>query len=402
MGAHAKFSPSSSARWLSCTQSMLLPHTPQASSKYAERGTAIHSEAAFQLSKGKCEREKTKYKLTTDDIESFVKPYCDYVDGIDADIKLIESKVNIADECFGTADVIAYNSKTDHLHVIDLKAGLGIEVEVENNTQLLIYAIGAMNRMVVGLERTPRRVSVHIVQPAFGTYEYVDVPITELVSLRNKVLSTIKEVNDGIGRYDMSDSTCRWCPAILNCEEVNKNVIGRAQSDFADVQAVVKRKASEITAPTLAKWLDLLPLMKVVIKVTEEKALEALNAGVIIPGYGLEPKRATRKWVSNDAKTIKHLVEAHPDIKRADFYADKSLLSPAQAEKLVRSRGEVPDLSEFIFSESSGMNVKKEKANQLESAKQDFLNAKPLKGGTNGKSEESSKESSEESSKESD
>ena len=43
----------------------------------------------------------------------------------------------------GTVDALIYHAEERLLEVVDLKYGTGVVVEVENNTQLLMYALGA-------------------------------------------------------------------------------------------------------------------------------------------------------------------------------------------------------------------------------------------------------------------
>ena len=76
-------------------------------------------------------------------------------------VLLIEERVSmeeISEHIWGTADAILIGEK--ELEIIDLKSGK-FPVDVENNTQLLIYALGALSRY--GNEDTV--VTMTIVQP---------------------------------------------------------------------------------------------------------------------------------------------------------------------------------------------------------------------------------------------
>ena len=48
-------------------------------------------------------------------------------------------------DSYGTIDFLAANNKT--LHIIDLKYGLGVKVDATENSQLKIYALGAIQEL---------------------------------------------------------------------------------------------------------------------------------------------------------------------------------------------------------------------------------------------------------------
>ena len=62
---------------------------------------------------------------------------------------------------FGTADCVMIGEKT--LHIIDLKYGKGVPVSAEDNPQLMIYALGALEayKMLFAIDT----VKISIVQP---------------------------------------------------------------------------------------------------------------------------------------------------------------------------------------------------------------------------------------------
>jgi hypothetical protein len=84
-------------------------------------------------------------------------------------------------DSFGTADAIILvddmTTGDTELFLIDLKTGFHY-VEVENNTQLLFYALGAWDKYRVGRNITSVRCGVY--QPAHGGMREWSVPVGDL------------------------------------------------------------------------------------------------------------------------------------------------------------------------------------------------------------------------------
>ena len=145
--AHSKlYSPSASHTWLTCTASARLnAEKIRLSNPDADRGTRLHD---FCYKEFDNDWDLIDFDSLGDDAEdarTAILAAWELQGMIDdpADIqKEIEVKVLEAEDCFGTADLVMYNSVEKHLLVADYKFGYN-EVSAENNPQLLIYALGA-------------------------------------------------------------------------------------------------------------------------------------------------------------------------------------------------------------------------------------------------------------------
>lgn len=157
--AHAILSPSSSKRWMTCPGSVALAaNIKDESSSYAEEGTCAHWVAENILRGTFSESEAVGRKcpengveVTPDmvrDVMRYVTQVRDIVAATGGTLYL-EQKLPIGQwtgevGAKGTADAVI--DAGDELIVIDLKFGRGVEVEAEENSQLMLYALGALDK----------------------------------------------------------------------------------------------------------------------------------------------------------------------------------------------------------------------------------------------------------------
>lgn len=211
---HATFAPSSSDKWLQCEgyyqATKDLPSTP--SGKAAQRGTAAHSLLE------ECMLQRKPPEDLSKDVEliDWVGYALDYIESY----LTLHPKAEVFPEVYlpwlhvsgGTLDVLALSPK--EIMIADLKTG-NVAVEVENNTQLLTYAIAA--RKHLGKKSTYRLV---IIQP--NGY-HVKGPIREWV-ITDKDLNEYEEratsaiVKNLIGGERVAGDHCKWCKAEALCE----------------------------------------------------------------------------------------------------------------------------------------------------------------------------------------
>lgn len=348
--SHAKYSPSNSARWLHCTTSVNLPKKEEKQSSYANRGTALHSAAEDLLTGKELKKEYDGYTPTAEDMELTVEPYVNYVKNIDADYFFYEKKVEITPECYGTADVIAYKVKTKTLHVIDLKAGKGIFVSVNDNTQLQIYAIGA----VVLLEKIQfdvEKIVLHIVQPGIDNICSVEVDIKILSALYRDIQKAIKDVNAGTTNYAPSTAACKWCQHKTSCPALNTIAVQVAKKDFEGLE--------------LSDKLKMVPALKLFIKAVEEESLERLNQNKDLPGFKLIRSRGRKVW---GQETIALTLLEKAGIPQSKLFSPGKILTPTQMVKLAKTENIDIDLSLYIEMQQGAPKV------VLESAKGDPIN----------------------------
>ena len=146
---HAKLSPSSSARWLSCTGSVKAEQAfPSSTTSYAVEGTTAHALAELCLTTND---HPTKYigqtlegHIVDEDMVEHIAAYCAYVKSYSG-VHLYEHRFSLTKwipDSFGTSDAVVIDEANKTAHIIDLKYGKGVSVEAEQNTQAMLYALG--------------------------------------------------------------------------------------------------------------------------------------------------------------------------------------------------------------------------------------------------------------------
>ena len=154
---HAILSASSSERWLSCPPSARLCEAYEdKGSDYAAEGTDAHTLCEYRLKQAlsiPVEDPIENLSWYNEEMEECAAGYAAYVTELLETAKqtcsdpvvLIEQRVDFSrwvQDGFGTADCILIADGT--LNICDYKHGKGIEVSAEQNPQMMLYALGAL------------------------------------------------------------------------------------------------------------------------------------------------------------------------------------------------------------------------------------------------------------------
>jgi hypothetical protein len=316
---HAVLSASSAYRWLNCTPSARLEEkfVEENSSVYAKEGTLAHefSEAALRLhSKLLTTRAYNQLikglkanKLYSPEMDTEVDKYVNIVleelavskkQTSDA-VLMIEEKLDLTkyiEDGFGTGDALIIADKT--LKVIDLKYGKGIRVNPENNPQLMLYGLGALEAVEIFYDIDT--VELMVVQPRLDHFAKWAISVEELKAwAKNKLVVAAAKAYAGEG-LQQAGSWCQFCKAAPKCAtlaSVNMKLIDDQFSDphlLKDQHMIdIFNKSSQIT-----NWLN---------AVTGYMLKEAI-AGKIWPGLKLVEGRSNRKW--SDEEKVKETLRA--------------------------------------------------------------------------------------------
>lgn len=349
---HAQRAPSAAKRWTTCTASIRdcegLESPP---SFHSEQGTVAHNllEKAINTKTDplKLPAPDPKYdedglmRTHVQKVYDDIKPILGHKDFIVESEKL----VTIDENCYGTADVIVLSK--GNLHIVDLKYGKGILVEVDD-PQLLVYAWAAYLEACVSSPWPIDTITRTVWQPrAFHKDGYRRSITKTVAEVEAEYNERIQPAHDKIDRgefvYLPSVDACRFCEkknTPEGCEALKAESLKKAQSYFSsDSGALVVPTIHQVetkTAEELAAILEGEDLFKMFFKAVQARALALAKAGHKIPGYGLGKSSKHRKFdFKTDAETIEFLMK-ELKLKRGDAVTEK-VITPAAAEKLLEA-----------------------------------------------------------------
>lgn len=303
---HARLSPSSSSRWLSCTASV------KASEKYENKGnsasvwgTNVHFIGEQLLKDEVIEVGQTYVEQgvtfeVDDEMLKCAEEYVDYVKSFinKESVVLIEEQFDlgfISPNQFGTSDATVLNGT--HLHVMDLKTGHGI-VMADNNSQLMLYALGALHELedIYDIET----VTLHIVQTRAGHIDTWDLDVKTLKLFEMIAKTQAEAIINGDVEFSPSEKACKWCAHQTNCEALKTHIENTVKGEF-DTLEDIDGQADLIDVDHIKKILDNKDLITSFIKAVEARSLELLQEGTAIDGYKLVEAKTNRKWADEDA-----------------------------------------------------------------------------------------------------
>lgn len=234
MGKHALLNASSAHRWLTCPPLPRLENFFEKEvSEVANEGTDAHRLSEYKLRKVLGEKvRKPKLKYFDKDMDNYTDDYVNYIVETIENIKqstkdpliLVEQRLNFSNyvpDGFGTGDCIIIADKI--LHIIDLKYGRGVEVSAEENPQMMLYALGALN--IYDALYDIEEIIMTIFQPRKYNISSRKKSVEELKNWADTVLKEKAELAfNGLGVVTYGP----WCQ-FSNC-----NVVLRARKDYHD------------------------------------------------------------------------------------------------------------------------------------------------------------------------
>jgi hypothetical protein len=365
--AHSKFSASASDRWIACPGSLVLQKgKPDRSSVHADEGTAAHTLAEWCLTGNRDAAAFIGRLVTvdgdrtvevTDEMAASLQPYIDQVReyAVGGEL-LVEQRVNYSevigvnkDDGFGTSDAIIV--KGNLLIVVDLKFGRGVEVDAVGNTQMQLYALGALAALD-GIAGDFERVLMVISQPRVSSApKEWEVSVQELRKFGATVFDAAGRVAEAEDDYPSGEfhekftsagDHCKWCKAKASCPTlraaVSETVFDIAPATPEEFEALVPEPPTSVAGDNSAQWLAAC-LGKVDMIEDWCKAIRAetetrMLAGDEIPGYKLvQGKKGNRAWSD---KTAAEAMLKTFRLKQEQMY-EFSLISPTTADKLAKA-----------------------------------------------------------------
>lgn len=370
MAYHAKLSPSGADRWMLCPGSVVLSEgIEDTSSDYAAEGTAAHFLAAeclrngadpFELlgenitvdAEGECEFVErlepgtTVFRIT----DEMVCTVSNYVEFVKVQAKggalFVEQSVPIGgytgeEGATGSADAIVITADGE-LQIHDLKYGMGKRVAAENNRQLQMYALGAIENFALAYDFTSVRLFIHQVRLSDAPDEW-PVSLSELEEFGDRVRNSAAMIYvastvspESLPMYlAPGEAQCQWCRAKATCPKLAKFISDAIGSQFEDItQEAVEADVYQASTDELSVKMAAIPLIEMWIKDVRSRVNVALMSGIPVPGYKLvQGRQGDREW--SDAAEAEAMLK-NMRLKVEEMY-DLKLISPTTAEKLAKA-----------------------------------------------------------------
>lgn len=355
---HALLSASSASRWINCPPSARLCEAiPEEHSKYAEEGTLAHSMCEVKLnafvvpsSKRSVTTKLNKIKkneLYSPEMDGHTDIYVDYVKKVALSFPTkatvaVEKQVdysNYAPEGFGTADcIIVYG---EDLYVIDFKYGQGVPVSAENNPQMKLYALGALN--LYSMFYPIRTIYFSIVQPRLNNLSEWSMPIEALRDWGKYIKPTAQLAFKGEGEYS-SGEHCRFCKIKATCRKRAENNLELVKHQFAKPVPLAKKDEPTITDSEVGSILQTAKDLKKWVEDLEKYALKAILEGKQVDGWKAVEGRGSRNWnADTDVITQRLSALGYP----AEMAFERKILSVAQLEKAIK-KNDFENISDLV------------------------------------------------------
>lgn len=381
-GYHAVLSPSGADRWMQCPGSVVLSEgLPDTSSDYADEGTAAHFLGAECLTSGKHPSEflgreivlwespdgegtafaqnvplipvveVARFEVTVD-MAGYVNHYVQAVrQQAEGGVLLVEQSLPIStytgeEGATGSADAVVI-TRDGELQIHDLKYGMGKRVIAEENRQLRLYALGALEEYGLSYDFDSIRLFIHQPRLASAPSEWA-VSLTDLEEFGERVRNSATMV--GIARtvepaslstyLAPSDEACQWCRAKADCPTLYRLVAESILEGFDDGRELTPEAIQDAignlehaSPASLSSKMKATAFAEMWIKAVRGRVETELLAGTPVPDYKIvRGKRGSRKWT--DAAEAESVLKSMR-LKVEEMY-DLTLISPTTAEKLAK------------------------------------------------------------------
>lgn len=381
---HARMSPSGSKRWFACPGSIVMEEqAPERHNAAADDGTCCHIIAARCLTE---HWPATKYvgeevvvsgpgedKRTVE----FAEDLCDlvllyvrwarqYTIGPTMTY-WVEQRVDFSSHVgvpgqFGTADLMVYDSDPEQLELQVHDAKFGHRpVLVERNTQLMLYALGALDLLSLGYEIKRVRIVIHQPQVNNGPIEWT-LTLHELLDFAKVAwdkaqrveLATQAWTQITLGHADRmhvddwhanflnpnpNEDECAFCRAMADCPAAQRKAEETIGAKFSVVVETKEPAKNFVSAPgpRLDEQMAAAGFLEDMVIAIRSRMEGHLLGGGESSLYGLElGRQGHRRWI--DPEKVEAMLRQSFRLNIEQAYNQK-LKSPTQLEKMAGMAG---------------------------------------------------------------
>lgn len=348
---HYKLSPSAAKRWKTCPGSLHLPGPSfTESSEHADEGTNAHDLAAQGL------QGADVYQLTdNEELAEAVSSYIDAINAARAQYKVIAEHTevtkasNVIADMGGTSDhVMMYQDGDDMvLHIFDYKHGVGVNVTVADNEQVLCYM--SIWRSHYGAENIDK-FRATIVQPR----SFLDQDIVRNWECDNARIDEFeKEVVETVVKTDLVPGDhCRWCPKCLHCPVLIQRAYEVAEADFSEIEDDTEK---------LVELYKIAPAIKALLNRVEPAIINRFRSGRPVPGFHIKQRLSNRRWKFAEKDLAAKFTELGID---KSIFVEEGLKSPAQVEKGLKKHD--VKINDFVERTATGFKLVAEEGNSVD------------------------------------
>lgn len=301
---HAVLSASSANRWLHCPPSVRLSEGyMDKASVFAMEGTSAHELCEYKLRSAlgmEAENPTENLDFYNTEMEECAEGNATYIlelvekakENCSDPVVMVEQRVDFSryvPEGFGTADCIIIDDET--LNIVDYKHGKGVEVSAEDNPQMKLYALGALELFDCLYDIS--KVQMTIFQPRLSNVSVFVMNKADLLNWANDELTAKAELAfEGKGELCCGE-WCKFCKAKSNCKERARVNMGMAQYEF--------RKSSLLTDEEVVKILSRIDELTSWASDVKNFALEQAVRGKQWSGWKVVEGRSNRKYTDEGA-----------------------------------------------------------------------------------------------------
>ena len=354
-GKHAVLSASSSKQWIHCPPSARLQEPfPNDSSVFAEEGTWAHELCEYKVKKYLHERKKRpQSEFYTEEIEQATDIYAEFVISIIEGMKrngveplcFVEERLdfsNIVPEGFGTGDMIILGKDEQGrglIHICDYKNGKGVFVDAHENSQMMLYATGALN--AYGYIYEIEIVRMSIIQPRLENISTYEMTADDLRTWGESIKPIAQMAFEGKGEQNPGE-WCRFCRAKPVCKACMEEALALAKEEFLDLDGGAladEAEETDATAPynadtatpvfkqpglvVFSELVKVLPTLNRISFWIESVfafvSAEAINHGVPVEGYKVVEGRSKRIFTDTKAVVSAAEAEGYTDIYKQEL-----------------------------------------------------------------------------------
>lgn len=370
MGKHALLSASSSHRWLNCPPSARLSESfEDKGSNYAAEGTDAHTLCEYKLKTAlgiPARDPSSNLYYFNEEMEECATGYAAYI------LELVEAaKQNCADPVilieqrldfsryveggFGTGDCVVIADGI--LQIVDYKHGQGVLVEAQENPQMMLYSLGALE-IFDGIYDIDT-VSMTIYQPRRDNVSTHTVFKESLYQWAEEVLKpTAALAHAGDGEFSCGE-WCQFCKAKHDCRARAEHNMELAKYDFKLPPLLADDEVEDILGKidNLISWASDI----------KDYALQAAVSGKQWHGWKLVEGRSNRRYTDETAvvETVRAAGFDPYEHKILGITAMTNLIGKKRFEEVLGSYIEKPQGKPTLVPES-------DKRPAIHTAQQDF------------------------------